>query len=135
MSLSAIFKNFGANIASLTVTGTSVVSGRNFETHYTDSIGSSQADYTPSTYRSRYRISTAATTTITISGLKATSDGDTVSFTNVDDTQSFVFANQSTVCTTDADRFLIYTGANATIAPNYSITFVYDGTTARWRMV
>lgn len=86
-----------------------------------------------------YRITSTSASTITISGVQSSGviSGRQITFVNVSAAGNKIsFSNQDVNSTTAADRFITNgTGSIETISPNDAITFWFDGTSSRWRML
>lgn len=77
-----------------------------------------------------FRLSTDASRNIT--SITGGADGKQLIIVNVG-SQNIVFTHDDGATGTAANRILSSTAGNLTVAPNGSITLIYDATTARWR--
>lgn len=82
------------------------------------------------------RLSSSAVASRTLTGMAGVFSGRLVVLDNTGHTStgSIVIAHES-ASSTAANRFNNSTGANITLAIGYRLTFVYDGTTARWKNI
>lgn len=82
-----------------------------------------------STTATVYRISGSSTPII--NGIVAGADGRQISIINIGGTS--ITINHQNASATAANRFILKAAGAATLATDGMITFIYDGTTARWR--
>jgi hypothetical protein len=92
-------------------------------------ITSNQNDYAIGA-GSFFRLSTDASRNIT--SMTGGVDGKNIVIVNVG-AQNIVFTHDDGATGTAANRITSSTGASITVAPNGSVTFIYDATTQRWR--
>jgi hypothetical protein len=93
-------------------------------------IDANQDDYTIGNY-THFRLASDAARNIT--GIASTKKGRAIWLTNVG-AQNIILAHQS-ISSTAAYRIITTDAASCTIRPGCTANLIYDGTTARWRVV
>jgi alpha-tubulin suppressor-like RCC1 family protein len=130
-------RNGSSTLLALNVNGGAVAfsSGSTFasSTRYTNDVNLGNA--------SVIRVSATSSNFFGITGIAdlfgtstAHVDGRLLTLINASSTASFTIYNQS-ASSTAANRIITGTGQDLTVAADASINLVYDGTTARWRVV
>ncbi len=89
-------------------------------------------DWALSTSNSYFKVSSS--TDVNLTGIAGGIDGRTIVLANTG-SSSIVLQSENTGSTTAADRFHFPGGDNIILAPDGSVTLIYDGTLARWRFV
>lgn len=98
-------------------------------------INSNTNDWAPTGWATSSRVRCSASSAINITGMLATTDGDIKIIHNVGGTNAITFTDQD-ASSSVANRIALGGGLTTfAMKANESLCFIYDGTTARWRLM